>query len=525
MTARSRFATGFVAGLILSTMIIGAAVVQRGFRPAPATVGPQLFDQVFLHVRDRYVDSIAPGDLYEMAAAGVMRELGDPYSVYLDSARLVRVQQSTTGMYGGLGLEFDVRDGWMTVVAAMPNSPAETIGLRPGDRIVQIDDRETRGWTTDEARRALRGEPGSDVKLVVERPGVDGRQSYALERQNVLVRPVQRTMVLNDGIGYVQVRSFSDSAAIELSAALDSLTTAGMTSLILDLRGNPGGLLAQGAAVADLFLDKGQAIVSLRGRGAEGSRVFTDERAQRWPSLRMVVLVDRASASASEIVAGALQDHDRALVLGRPTYGKGSAQSIFSFNNDEGGVKLTTARWYTPSGRSLEFELTPNADPNFAIDDDTLKRPVFKTDAGREVIGGGGIIPDVIRGDSVAPVGPRLLFAAVGAQLPRLRDAITEEAMSLTSRGVVRSYTFVVTPEMRASVRRRLSAKGVLVPDDRWTVGGEWLDRALGNEAVRYALGRGEETRRIVSRDPVVDEARARLKASPTTKELLERAP
>ena len=522
---RSRSASGFVVGLVLTTVFVGAGVMQRGLRPLPATAGPQLFDQVYAHIRDRYVDSIAPGDLYAMAAVGVMRELGDPYSVYLDSARLVRVQQSTTGLYGGLGLEFDVRDGWMTVVASMPNSPAETIGLRPGDRIVEVDGRETRGWTMDEARRSLRGEPGSDVKLVIERPGVEGRQAFAVERQNVLVRPVQRTMVLDGGIGYVQVRSFSDSAAIELSAALDSLTTDGMTSLILDLRGNPGGLLAQGAAVTDLFLDPGQEIVSLRGRGAEGSRVFTDAQPQRWPQMRIVVLVDRASASASEIVAGALQDHDRALVIGRPTYGKGSAQSIFSFTNDEGGIKLTTARWFTPSGRSLEPEAAVLTDDAFIIDDDTVRRPVFKTDGGREVIGGGGIIPDVIRGDSVAPIGPRLLFAALGTEVPRLRDAITEEAMSLTSRGVVRSYDFVVTPEMRSGVRRRLGAKRVTVPDDRWTVGGEWIDRTLGNEAVRYALGRAEETRRIVSRDPVVDEARARLRASSTTKALLERAP
>jgi carboxyl-terminal processing protease len=505
--------SGLALGIVLLVAFVGGSqLLRRGFGPEARPEGSRLFEQVFAHVRDRYVDSLDAGALYARAASGLLRELGDPYSTYLDSARLERVEQSTSGLYGGLGIEFDVRDGWMTVVAALPNSPAETIGLRPGDRVVRIDDRETRGWTNDEVRRALRGNPGSNVTLVVERPGVPGRQDYQLQRQQVLVRPVQRTMLLDAGIGYVQVRAFSDSAAIELAQAVDSLNAAGMRALILDLRGNPGGLLQQGAEVAGLFLDEGQEIVALRGRGAEGTRVFSDSTPQRWPSLRVVVLVDRASASASEIVAGALQDHDRALIVGRPTYGKGSAQSVFSFNGADGGVKLTTARWYTPSGRSLEPDPVSPSGDGFAIDDEPPARPVFRTDAGREVLGGGGIVPDVLAGDTVPPTGPRILFAALGRQLPRLRDAITEEAMALTSRGQVTGWDATLPEAARTAVRRRLEARGVLVPEAAWAAGAEWVARQLGNEAVRYALGRAEETRRIVSRDPVVQEARTRLR-------------
>ncbi len=502
-----------VVGCVIGAVLFGGALVLRdGFRPQARTQGTRLFEQVFTHVRERYVDSLDAGVLYERAAAGLIRELRDPYSVYLDSTRLARVQQSTSGLYGGLGIEMDVREGWVTVVAALPNSPAETIGLRPGDRLVEVDARSTRGWTMDEARRALRGTPETPVQLVIERPGVSGRQTYTLQRQHVLVRPVQRTMLLDAGVGYVSVRSFSDSAAIELADAVDSLHRAGMRSLILDLRGNPGGLLQQGAAVADLFLDPGQEIVALRGRGVDATRVFVDEHPQRWPALRVVVLVDRASASASEIVAGALQDHDRALIIGRPTYGKGSAQSVFSFPGDDGGVKLTTARWFTPSGRSLESFPADAAD--FVIDDAPPARPVFRTDAGREVLGGGGIVPDVIAGDSVAPQGPRVLFAALGSRLPRLRDAITAEAMAMTARGEVPGYDVGIAGQYRASVRQRLATRGVTVAEDAWEAGADWIDRSIGNEAVRYAFGRAEETRRIVSRDPVVQLARQRLRES-----------
>jgi carboxyl-terminal processing protease len=519
---RGRGTGTVVLALVVGVLVVGSRQLREGFRATSPTVGSRLFEQVFEHVRDRYVDSLEAGKLYELAAVGLVEALGDPYSVFLDSARLARVQASTTGLYGGLGIEMDVRDRWVTVVAALPNSPAETIGLRPGDRLVEVDSQRTRGWTLDEARRALRGAPGTSVRLVVERPGVSGRQEFVLQRQQVLVRPVQRTMLLDAGIGYVSVRSFSDSAAIEVAQAVDSLTRRGMTSLILDLRGNPGGLLQQGAAVAELFLDPGQEIVSLRGRGKDAERIVTDERPQSWPELRVVVLVDRASASASEIVAGALQDHDRALIIGRPTYGKGSAQSVFSFNGDAGGVKLTTARWFTPSGRSLEPVPSPPSENPFAFGDEELRRPVFRTGAGREVLGGGGIVPDVPAGDSVAPIGPRVLFGALGGEVPRLRDAITAEAMRMTARGEVPGFDFVVFPAHVDAVRQRLAARRISVDDAAWASGAEWVARTLGNEAVRYAFGRGEETRRIVSRDPVVHEARSRLRGASSMLSLLQ---
>src|SRR6185436_13791608 len=253
--------------------------------------------------------------------------------------------------------------------------------------------------------RALRGTPGTQVRVMVERLGTASRTELTMEREAVYVNPVQRGMLLGDGVGYVSLKAFSDSAAAELSAKIDSLHSLGMRALILDIRGNPGGLLAQGTAVADLFLNAGQSIVSLRGRGPERHRDFVDHGPEKWKDLRLAILVDRGTASASEIVAGALQDHDRALLIGRPTYGKGSAQSVIALGSDAAGVKLTTARWFTPAGRNIDFAVEPPPGGADAIADDSFTIPVFKTDLGRKVYGGGGIVPDIIAGDSIGPPG------------------------------------------------------------------------------------------------------------------------
>jgi carboxyl-terminal processing protease len=465
----------------------------------------RLFDQVLRYVSENYVDSIDVGTLYRQAAAGLVSELDDAHSVFLDSARLARVQASITGLIGSLGLEIDTRDGWVNVVSALSGTPAEQAGLRTGDRISAIDGRVTRNWTTDETRRVLRGVPGSTVKMTIVRPGVAGTTEIVLQREAVYIRPVQRAMVVAPGIGYLTLRTFSDSAALELSGAMDSLYRSGVRRLILDLRGNPGGLLAQGTAVADLFLNPGQSIVTLKGRGQESRREYVDERPQKWPDLKLAVLVNRGTASASEIVAGALQDHDRAIVIGRRTYGKGSAQSVFSFH-DAAGVKLTTARWYTPAGRNID--LIPETSPN-ALGDST-DRPTFRTDSGRVVYGGGGIVPDVIAGDSVN-IPRAVLFAALGPKFRSFMMAMAAEAEAIARRGVSNPL-FDVTPEMRNALFARLERSGPRVPRGVFDAATRWIDSQLGLEITRRAYDRPTEWRRSVIRDPVVIEAMERLR-------------
>ncbi|HEY2025636.1 MAG TPA: S41 family peptidase, partial [Gemmatimonadaceae bacterium] len=367
---------GVLAAAVLSSALVsGGWLMERGGRIAPrdAAASARLFDDVLEHVRHDYVDTLADSALYRRAVAGVVSELHDPHSIFLDSKRLQRFEESTTGEYAGVGIQMDVRDSGITVIATLPATPAERAGIATGDRIVEIDGKQTQGLTAEEALKALRGPAGTTVRLSVERPGLSTPLPFTLSRARIEVNPVQHAVVLPHGIGYVNLTVFSTAAATDLSRAVDSLREAGARSLVLDLRGDPGGLLDQGVGVADLFLDPGQRIVSTHGRSAEENREFTDHAPQRFANMPLVVLTDSGTASASEIVAGALQDHDRALLVGTGTYGKGSAQGVFRL--DGGALKLTIALWYTPSGRSINRPRLTNTgdDPTSDAPPDTSR--------------------------------------------------------------------------------------------------------------------------------------------------------
>jgi carboxyl-terminal processing protease len=525
--------------------VIGIAIASGGWlmgrtlrREAPATVdGRKLFGQVMGMVQDRFVDSISADSAWHMATLGMVDELGDPYSVFLVADRLKRFREQTTGQYAGLGLRVDVRDGWITVVSPLPGSPSERAGLQTGDRVVKIDAMETKGLTPDEALIKLRGAVGSKVMLTVERQGVDGRLLFNLTREVIQVHAVQRVSMLPNRVGYLDVSVFSDSTADEVVAGIDSLQRMGMQSLVLDLRGNPGGLVTQGAAVADLFLDAGQQIVTLQGRTAEANRTLTDKQPQRWPTLPVVVLVDRGSASASEIVAGALQDHDRAVVVGTTTYGKGSAQSVFDAE-PFGSLKLTTSLWFTPVGRSITVrrptqeqraQRRPRGDDSDdaqLADADSMiaKRQAYTTDKGRTVYGGGGITPDVVARDSAALEKGAALQTALGKSVPLFRDALTSMALQLKSSGTLTSPSFVVTPAMRAMLLTGVRARGAVVPDSLFEENASVVDRLIGYEASRYVFGREAEFARRSADDPVMRRALALLQGEPTRDVLLTRA-
>jgi carboxyl-terminal processing protease len=287
------------------------------------------------------------------------------------------------------------------------------------------------------------------------------------------------------------------------------LRKAGARSLVLDLRGDPGGLLDQGVGVADLFLDPGQKIVTTRGRTPEENRTFADGAPQRFTDMPLVVLTDSGTASASEIVAGALQDHDRALVVGTVTYGKGSAQRVFRLD-DEGAVKLTTALWYTPVGRSINRPRPKGAgedERNPPAAGDTVARPRFRTDAGRTVLGGGGIVPDVEVAMLTTSAADRALQTALGAKVPQFRDALVDYALSLKTSGSVRDPAFVVTPEMRDALYRRLESRGIVVPRAVYDSAAPLVTRALGSQITRYVFGPRAEAARSLREDPTMMKA------------------
>ena len=481
-----------VAGTLSAAVICGGWFLENGLRGTPVVKsGSALFDQVADHVRRDYVDSIGQDSMYHAAVTGMLYELGDPHTAYLSPERYMRLQETTNGSYIGLGVQIDIRGGWITILAPVPGSPAERAGLRTGDRLVEVDGQSTQGWTQDEASKALRGQPGSVVHLTVERPGVEARIPIEVTRREIHLRAVPRASIIRPGVGYVHVTVFSDSTARELKRAVDSLRSRGAKSLLLDLRNDPGGLLAQGVEVSALFLAPNDTIVRLKGRTPGATQQFVDHDPSHWSDMPLVVLVDRGTASAAEIVAGALQDHDRAVLVGTPTYGKGSAQSIFHV--DGGALKLTTARWFTPSGRSISRPTAKPEDddggPPDTIAAETAHRAKYQTSGGRIVYGGGGIAPDVIVGDTGVSPAQAAFEAALGSKLPAFRDALTAYALSFEGTHSIPSPDFTVTPAMRNELYTRVRAKGVPLDRATYDAASHYVDQQLATEITRYVFG------------------------------------
>lgn len=524
----------FVAlATMAGALVTGGWFLQRGLDgTASAVNGARLFDQVFSHVADRYVDSLSQDSIYREALQGMLRELQDPYTVFLSGDRLARLNENTSGRYAGLGVQIDVRDGWITVVSPLPDSPAERAGIQTGDRIVEMEGRSTKGWSVDEAQRELRGPRGSRVNIMVERPGLEALLPFRLTRADIQVHAVRRADLLPGNVGYLDIDVFSEQTARELEKEINTMRKRGLRALILDLRGNPGGLLEQGVAVSDLFLNRGQHIVSMRGRAHGATREFADEEQQPWPDLPIVVLVDEGSASASEILAGALQDHDRAVILGETTFGKGSAQSVFAMP-DGGALKLTTARWFTPVGRSIqkprpsddeEEARGQEATPTIAGEIPLTERTVFRTAGGRVIYGGGGITPDLFISDDPADHELALQRALGGDKVGRFRDALTAYALSLKTHRTVSSPDFRVTAEMLDAFRELLARRDIAITRAEWEAASPFVTRLLTYEIARYVFGVQTELRRRLEEDRVVITARELLMGDVTQRTVLDRA-
>jgi len=480
--------------------------------------GRKLFEQVMMAVQQRFVDSVGSDQLFEKAAAGLLDELGDPYTTYLPPDRLKSLDEQITGTYAGIGLNVNERDGFQTVVEPLPGSPAYKAGVQMGDRLVAIEGMSTRKMLSEEIGRAVRGKPGSKVNITLERAG--RTLELNIVRDTVHRRAVARAVLLTGSVAYVDINIFGNKTSEELATAVDSLVKAGATSLVLDLRGNPGGLLEQGVTAAELFLDPGQSIVELRSRPGALSDKYGDREPQRWPNLALSVLVDHGSASASEIVAGALQDHDRAIVIGSSSFGKGSAQTVFTLNSGA-GVRLTTARWYTPSGRSISKPLPSETDDDGdrRTPPDTV-RPAFKTDAGRTVLGGGGILPDVAVSDSVAPAALQALTRALGPHVSALRDAIAAEALNIKRGGKLSGPTAPVTPEMLNDVYAGLVSRTASPGRPLYDAAAQWVARSLGYEMTRVSFGVEAEFLRRAHDDVVLQRAIQLLRGSRTPREV-----
>jgi carboxyl-terminal processing protease len=531
----------------LASFVSGGWLLQRGGeRAAGVYQKARLFESVVAYLAEYYVDSLDEARIYDLAIDGLLKELKDPYTAFLRPEDVEALSVSTTGNYGGLGIRIESSDGWIQVVAPLPETPAERAGIQAGDRIVEVEGESTHDWSQDKAVSRLRGEPGAPARITIARPGVPDPIKFTIVRERIHVRSIEGAMVLSGNIGYLKLVQVSESSARELSEEIGRLRQQGARALVLDLRNNPGGLLNEGVAVSDLFLDRGDIVVETRGRAPGASGVFRATHAQSWPDMPVVVLVNGNSASAAEIIAGALQDHDRALIVGTTTFGKGLVQSVFDMGPGPQALKLTTGRWYTPSGRVLE---RPSAHRDelliaaaegdstavaamrttgdSARADSTVAdsaKPRFYTEGGRVVLGGGGITPDRVVPPDTLTTGEQTFAAALGRQLPEYRAALTAFALDLKARNAVNDSSFTVSPAMRTQLIRMLRERGVDLPDAVFGGASQLLDEQLGDEIARYVFSRRTEIARQLGRDQQVREAITLLRQAKSPAELFSLA-
>lgn len=391
--------------VVLFSVAAGGWLLQQGVdRADNVYVRVRVLQEVVDRVQSSFVDEVDAGRLYNSAIDGLIRDLGDPHSSFLPAADYENLRIRTEGEYGGVGLEVVDRNGYVTVVSPIPGGPGGRVGIRAGDQFYEIEGVAADTMVTDQAVELLRGRPGTEVRVRMLRPGVDEPIEFTVTREVIHLKAVPFAVMLEEGIGYVPLLTFRETSASEVRAAVDSLREQGMRALVLDVRGNPGGLLDQGIAVTDLFLESGQGIVETRGRAANQSETFSASSPDRYPDLPMVLLVDQASASASEIIAGALQDYDRAVLVGETTFGKGSVQSLFRLTGGD-VLRLTTAKWYTPKGRSIHLDPADRPEDVASraysisgqlVDPTSVEgRPTYQSEGGRTIYGGGGITPDL----------------------------------------------------------------------------------------------------------------------------------
>ena len=412
-------------------------------------------------IHSRYMEDVDPESLIEAGIEGMLSNL-DPYSVVLKPKSYESLMESTHGKYEGVGMQIDLRDNRVTIVSPMEGTPAWRMGFKAGDKIMKIDTVSTEGMKTDEAANLMRGPAGTKVKLTILRPGIDYPMEYDVERAVIELNSVRYYGLVEPGIGYVRIDKFAETTTEELEKAItDMKTNMGVKSLIFDLRSNGGGLLDQAISVANLFLPKDKLVVYTQGKYPTSQRKYFSQTDPLLPEGELVVLVNGGTASASEIVSGALQDWDRAVIVGNTTFGKGLVQQIFGGQNGEAALKLTTAKYYIPSGRCIQKPERAKKHPETMSDEEISleeknsetgeTRDVFFTNAGRKVYGGGGVVPDVVVEDE--------LWKPIEYNLVR-KNMFSEFAIEYSTKHQGTAKNFEVSDALVNDFRKFIKEKG-----------------------------------------------------------------
>ena len=507
MSARSRWVLGLT--FLLAGLTTGALLLRRAAAPVAPLEPTRLFEQVFTHVRRFGVDSLSESELYKRTADGLLGQLEDEYATLLPAGSELGLAERAD--VGGLGMLLSSRDARVAVLSVLPGSPADLAGVAAGDQILEAGGVPLDPERRDQVLAVLDGPAGTSLDIRVRRPGL-GILGFTLKRAEAAAEVVTRGFKLDERTGYIAVRLLGPGALHSVRREIENLSGEGLGALVLDLRGASQGSLDEAIQLADFLLEPGAGVVEVRGRRNDTKRVGDDApQDRRVASLPVVALVDSGTADAAEVVAGALQDNDRALLLGEPTFGRGLTPETFPLA-DRMTIRISTGRWYTPKGRPIQRDT--------ATPDTLEKRPQLSTLGGRMVYTGGGIVPDsVIRRDTL-PTGQLLFVRAIGSEWSKWR-AIARTFATTLSRELPSGADPVITADHRARLHAELEKEGVSIAPDVWQGGSEVVDRVLGDEVVRAVGGEEALVRRRVKRDRLVLKAADLLKTATTPKSLV----
>lgn len=407
--ARSPFRRALTPALfILAVTLVGGAVGPK-LAAVNDSTGKEFkeYSDILTTARAWYADDVPASKLVYASIQGMLSTL-DPHTNFLEPEEYGAMQEKQRGSFYGLGIIISKRNGKITVITPVEGSPADRLGIRAGDIIDRVEGQPIDDLAVDAVVKKLKGPKGTKVKITIVRPGLPEALQMTVTRAEIPTNSVSYAFMVEPGVGYMRLKDFTHTSAPEVAENWEKLEKQGMKKLVFDLRGNPGGLLDQAIAVSDFFLNKGEKVVMTRGRNASSEQSFSAPGRNPHPRIPVIVLVNKGSASASEIVAGALQDHDRALIVGQTSWGKGLVQSVYTLT-DNAGLALTSAKYYTPSGRCIQRDykdvleyLSPEEEGDELEESGSAqqalssqKKEVFHTEAGRTVFGGGGITPDV----------------------------------------------------------------------------------------------------------------------------------
>lgn len=510
MNRSVRRATGVAVFVLAGCALAGGLLADHaGAAPDRPEAKLQTLGRVLAIVEDNYVGKSDSKALVESSLQGMLRTL-DPHSNYLDKEAYEDMRDEQRGKFSGLGIQINKRgpDKPLTVIAPIDGTPASRAGLQAGDIIYKIEGVETVDLTVQEAVRRLKGPKGTKVTITIQHPGEDAPFDVILVRDEIPTHSIAYAYMLRDNVGFIRISNFVTTTAAELDEAVRRLRRQGMQRLLLDLRSNPGGLLEQAVQVSERFIPPGKMVVYTRGRVPGSDQDYFASKDVERIDLPLVVLVNRYSASASEIVAGAIQDHDRGLLVGESTFGKGLVQRVIPLSSG-GALALTTAKYHTPSGRLIQRDYSDLDDyflePEEAAEEgaappetDSLRREVRRTDSGRFVYGGGGIAPDyVVKTEKATPLVARLTR----------ENLFFDFAVRYAHAHADLKPAFTVGDEIVSEFKSFIQSRGVSWLEDGFAASRPMLDVRLKAQIEKVKWGAEAESRAIAEGDPQVQKA------------------